>query len=195
MQIDKNTGNDEVAETDYANNIIQKNSNFNDAEANKENVATNAIESDILIEDNKANKSHASPVATYAIESSIPSEANEVHHEGVAERQDSKSLRLANSSPRNIQVNYVNNDDNDTKNNNIDSNKAIAAEARETIVANDDVNTNDSNEVVESTVAALADKQPHPPLQRTSPWRNPSNQAAEPPRDVTKTLEKSFTLM
>jgi hypothetical protein len=42
-------------------------------------------------------------------------------------------------------------------------------------------------------VADLADKQPDPPLQRTSPWRNPSNQAAEPPRDVTKTLEKSFT--
>ncbi len=43
------------------------------------------------------------------------------------------------------------------------------AEARETNVANDDVNTNDFNEVVESTAAILADKQPHPPLLRTLP--------------------------
>ncbi len=40
------------------------------------NLATNAIESELLIEDNKADKSHASPVATHVIESSIPTEAN-----------------------------------------------------------------------------------------------------------------------
>jgi hypothetical protein len=67
------------------------------------------------------------------------------------------------------------------------------AEVGETNVANDDVNTNDSNEVVDSTVANLADKQPHPPLQRTLPRRDPSNEAADPPSDVTNNLEKSFT--
>jgi hypothetical protein len=187
VQIDKNAGNDEVAEADDANNVIQKkNSNFNDAEANKGNLVTNAIESELLIEDNKANESHASPDATHAIESSIPAEANEVDHEGVAERQGSKSLGLVDSNPTAIPVNYVNNDDNAANKNNIDSNEAVVAEAKETNVANDDVNTNDSNEVVESTAADLADKQPHPPLQRTLPQRDPSNEAAYPPSDVTR---------
>jgi hypothetical protein len=87
VQIDKNSSNDEVAESDYANNVIDKNTaNFNDAEANKGNDATLAIEFALPIEDNEANESHASLVATHAIESSIPTEANEVNHEGVAER-------------------------------------------------------------------------------------------------------------
>jgi hypothetical protein len=129
-QIDKNAGNDEVAESDDANNVIDKNnSNFNDAEANKGNVAIHAIESALLIEDNEADKSHASLVATHAIESSISTEANMIDHEQVAERQGSKSLRLANSSPRAIPVNRVNNEDNDANNNNVDSNEAIVAEA------------------------------------------------------------------
>ncbi len=65
VQIDKNAGNDKVAEADDANNVIQKNySNFNYAEANKGILATNAIESEVIVEDNKADKSHASPVAT-----------------------------------------------------------------------------------------------------------------------------------
>ncbi len=72
MQIDENAGNNEVAEADGANNVLQKNySNFNDAEANKGILATNAIESEVLIEDKEADKSHASPVATHAIESSL----------------------------------------------------------------------------------------------------------------------------
>jgi hypothetical protein len=159
VQIDKNAGNDEGAETDDANNVIQKNDyNFNDAEANKGNLATNAIESEVLIENNKANESHASPVATHAIESSSPAEVNEVDHEGVAERQGSQSLGLADSNLTAIPVNFVNIDENDANNDNIDSSGAVVAEARETNVANNDVNTNYSNEVVESTVADLADK-------------------------------------
>jgi hypothetical protein len=123
VQIDKNADNDEVAEADDANNVIQmNNSNFNDAEANKGILATNAIESEVLIEENKADGSHASPVATHAIESFSPAEANEVDHEGVAERQGSKSLGVADSNPTANPVNDVNNDDNDTNNNNIDSN-------------------------------------------------------------------------
>ncbi len=132
-------------------------------------------------------------MATHAIESSIPTEANKVDHEGVAEQQGSKSLRLADSRPRAIPVNYVNNDDNDANNNNVDGNEAIVAEAGVTNVANEDVNTNNSNEVADSTAANLADKQPHPPLQTTSPCRDPSNEAPDHPRDVTKNLEKSFT--
>ncbi len=91
---------------------------------------------------------------------------------------------MANSSPRAIPVNYVNNNDNHTNNNNVDSNEAIVAEAGETNVANDDVNTNDSNEVVESRAANLANKQPCPPLQRTLPLQYHSNHAADPPKDV-----------
>jgi hypothetical protein len=170
VQIDKNAGNYEVAEADDANNVIQmNNSNFINAEATNGFLATNAIESEVLIEDNKADESHASPVATHAIESSSPAQANEVDHEGVAERQGSKSLRLANSNPTEIPVNHVNNDDNDANNNIIDSNWAVVAEAGETNVANDDVNINDSKEVVDSIAADLADKQPHPPLQMTLP--------------------------
>ncbi len=86
----------------------------------------------VLIDDNKADESHASPVATHAIESSSPAQANEVDHEGVAERQGSKSLGLADSDSTAIPVNYVNNDDNDTNNNTIDSNEAVVAEAGET---------------------------------------------------------------
>ncbi len=101
-------------------------------------------------------------MATHAIESStsIATEVNNVNHEGVAERH---------SIPRAIPVNHVNNDDNHT-NNNVDSNEAIVAEAGEANVANDDVNTNDSNEVGESRAADLT--------------KNPSNQVADPPRDV-----------
>ncbi len=97
---------------------------------------------------------------------------------------------MADSNPTAIPVNYVNNDDNDANNNDIDSNEAVVAEAGETNVANHDVNINDSNEVIDSTAANLADKQPHPPLQKTSPWRDPSNEAANPPSDVTKKLRK-----
>jgi hypothetical protein len=132
VQIDKNAGNDEFAEADDANNVIQKNnSNFNDAEANKGILATNAIKSDAFVEDNKADKSHASPVATHAIESSSPAEANEIDQEEAAERQGSTSLGLADSNPTAIPVNYVNNDDSVANNNNIDSNEAVVAEARE----------------------------------------------------------------
>jgi hypothetical protein len=193
VQIDKNAGNDEVSETDDANNVIHKNnSNINDAEANKGNLATNAIESEVLIEGNKADKPHAKPVATYAIESSSPTEANEFDHEGVAERQGSKSLGLADSTPTGIPVN-VNNDDNDTNNNDIDSNEAVVAEATESNVANDDINTNESNEVIESAAANLDDKQPRPLLRRTLPQRELSNEAHNQPSDVTKNLEISFT--
>jgi hypothetical protein len=81
VQIDKNSGNDEVAESDDTNNVNDKNNaNSNDAEVYRANVATHAIESALPIEDNMANKSHVSPVATHAIESSIPTEANEVNH-------------------------------------------------------------------------------------------------------------------
>ncbi len=76
---------------------------------------------------------------------------------------------MADSNPTGILVNYVNNVDNDANNNNIDSNEAVVAEAREINVTNDDVNTNDSNEVFDCTAADLVDKQPHPPLQRTLP--------------------------
>jgi hypothetical protein len=146
VQIDKNAGNDEVAEADDANNVIQKNnSNFNDVEANKGILATNAIESEVLIEDSKAEEFHVSPVDTHAIESSSPGQADEVDHEGLAKRQGSKSFGLADSNPTATPVNYVNNDDNDANNNIIDSNEAVVAEAWETNVANDDVNTNDSN--------------------------------------------------
>jgi hypothetical protein len=194
VQIYENARNDEVAEADDANNIIQKNnSNFNSAEANKGILATNAIESEVLIDDNKADESHASPVATHAIESSSPAQANEVDHEGVAKKQGSKSFGLADSNPTAIPANYVNNNDNDANNDIIDSNEAVVAEAGETNVANDDVNTNDSNEVIDSTVADLADKQPHPPLQRTLPQHDPSNEAAKPPSDVTRNFVKSFT--
>jgi hypothetical protein len=41
---------------------------------------------------------------------------------------------------------------------NIDSNEDVVAEARETNFANDDINTNESNEVIDSTAANLADK-------------------------------------
>ncbi len=86
MQIDKHAGNDEVAEAGDANNVIQKNnSKLNDAGANKGILATNVIESEVLIEVIKADESHASPVATHAIESFSPAQANEVDHEGVAE--------------------------------------------------------------------------------------------------------------
>jgi hypothetical protein len=170
VQKDKNSGIDEVAVAEDAKYVIQKNySNFDDARANKVILATNAIESEVLIENNKADESHASPVATHAIESSSPAQANEVDHEGVSERQGSKSLGLAISNPTAIPVNYVNNDDNDTNNYIIDSNEAVVAEAGETNVANDDVNTSDSNEVIDSKAATLADKQPHPMLQRTLP--------------------------
>jgi hypothetical protein len=60
-------------------------------------------------------------------------------------------------------------------------------------IANDDGNTNVSNEVIESTAANLADKQPHPLLQTTLTCYDPSNEAANPPRDATKNLEKYFT--
>ncbi len=132
-------------------------------------------------------------MATHAIESFSPAQANEVDHEEVAERQDSKSLGLADSNPTAIPVNHVNNDNNETNNSIIDSNEAVVAEAGETNVANDDVNTNDSNEVVDSTAANSADKQPHPPLHRTLPRCNPSYEAAKLPRDITKNFEKSFT--
>ncbi len=67
------------------------------------------------------------------------------------------------------------------------------AEAGKNNLANDDVNTNDSHEVVEFRVAKLADKSPHPPPQKTLPQQNPSNQAADPPRDDTMNLEKILT--
>ncbi len=108
-------------------------------------------------------------MATHAIESSSPAEANEVDNEGVAERQGSKSLGLADSNPTAIPANNVNNDDNDANKNSIDSNEAFVAEPGESNVANDGVSTNDSYEVVDSTVADVADKQPHPLLQRISP--------------------------
>ncbi len=95
-------------------------------------------------------------MATHAIESSSPTQANEDDHEGVAERQGSKSLGLADSNPTAIQVNCVDNDDNDANNNITDSNEAVVAEDGETKnVANDDVNINASNEVVECTAANL----------------------------------------
>jgi hypothetical protein len=72
----------------------------------------------------------------------------------------------ASNPPRAIPVNYVDNDDNNANNNNVDANEAIVAEAGETNVANDDVNTNNSNEVVEFRVAKLADKQPQPPAMK-----------------------------
>jgi hypothetical protein len=73
----------------------------------------------------------------------------------------------ASDTPRAIPVNCVNNDDNHANNNNVDANEAAVAEAGETNLANDDVNTNYSNEVVEFRVAKLADKRPHPPPRRT----------------------------
>jgi hypothetical protein len=54
VQIDKNAGNDEVAES---NDAID-------------------VEFTLPIEDNKADQSHACIVATLAIESSIPTDAN-----------------------------------------------------------------------------------------------------------------------
>jgi hypothetical protein len=57
VKIDKNACSDEVAESDEANNV----------------------EYALLIEDNKANESHASPVVTPAIELSISAEANEAN--------------------------------------------------------------------------------------------------------------------
>jgi hypothetical protein len=82
MQIDKNAGNDVVAESDDANHVIDKNnSDFNDAEANQGNVVTHAIKPMLPIEDNKADESHASQVATHAIESSIPTENGSLRNE------------------------------------------------------------------------------------------------------------------
>ena len=68
VQIGKNAGNDEVAES---NNAI-------DAEYT------------LLIEDNKAEEPHASPVATHAIESFIPTEAKEVYHFNAVEDAEGK---------------------------------------------------------------------------------------------------------
>jgi hypothetical protein len=45
----------------------------------------------LLIENNEADESHASPVTTHAIESSIPPEANEVDHSNAGEDADGKN--------------------------------------------------------------------------------------------------------
>jgi hypothetical protein len=76
VQIGKNAGNDEVAES---NNAI-------DAEYT------------LLIEDNKAEESHASPVATHAIELSILSDANEVDHSNAGEDADGKKFSKDSTS-------------------------------------------------------------------------------------------------
>ncbi len=76
VQIDKNAGNDEVAESNDANDV----------------------EYTLLIEENKADESHASPVATHAIESSIPAEANEVCHSNAGEDTDGKNSHKDSTS-------------------------------------------------------------------------------------------------
>jgi hypothetical protein len=68
VQIDKNAGSDEAAES---NDAID-------------------VEITLPIEGNNADESHASPVATHAIESSIPTEANEVDHSNAGEDADGK---------------------------------------------------------------------------------------------------------
>jgi hypothetical protein len=68
VQIGKNAGDDEVAES---NDAID-------------------VEHTLLIEDSRAGESHASPVATHAIESFIPTEAKEVYHFNAVEDAEGK---------------------------------------------------------------------------------------------------------
>jgi hypothetical protein len=86
VQIGKNAGNDEVAESNDANYVKYA----------------------LLIKENKAYESHASLVATHAIESSIPSEANEANHSNASEDADGKN------SHKNLNSNDEIFDDNST---------------------------------------------------------------------------------
>ncbi len=78
VQIDKNAGNDEVAESNNANNV--------------------EYTLFIVIEDIKANESHASSVATHTIESSVPTEANVADHSHANEDADGKNSHKDSTS-------------------------------------------------------------------------------------------------